>query len=204
MKKDFSTTAQMLAAWSEELVPKPEKAITTIPQTFTLTTNKEMPQWADHKVVPFKGQRLKGLSCRIQTQSPYFRFGFKLLPEYSRVFGDGTIQTQEVNIVFHIGRNDWDRPNIGIARTDVFFTWYANGISSDEDKRLFRSNSRVNAALEVKIYDDFVADFIVNGIRCLHRPVSPTICHKLAVIAWGDRTAFSVDISNFFITTTPV
>ena len=182
VKNDFSTTIQMLAAWNEDLVPKPGTAIAPIAQEFTLSTKRDMPQWADHRMVYLKGQRLRTLSCVLQT----------------------SIQTQDANLVFHIGRNDWDRPNIGIAKNDVFFTWYANGISPEEDKRLFPSASRLTATFEVKVHDDYVADFSVNGIRCLHRPISSAICRKLAVLAWGDRTAFSVGVRNFFVTTAEV
>jgi hypothetical protein len=169
------------------------------PTEFVLTTKNEMPQWADHRELDLGSGRLEVLMCKIKTESPYFRFGFKLLTENERLLGDGSIKSQDANLVVHLGRNNWNRSNLGISAKDIFFTWYLNGISLEKDKRLFSAGRLLSASIEIKIDTSYVATFSVNGICCLNRVIPPKICRRVAVLAWGDREEYAVEVNELSV-----
>lgn len=171
------------------------------PTQFLLTTNKNMPQWADSRVLNLGCGRLEMLICKINTQSPYFRFGFKLLEENKRIFGDGSIKSQDANLIVHIGRNNWSRANHGISARDIFFTWYLNGVSVESDKKLFSANRSFSATVELGIDSNYCAAFSVNGICCLKHIIPPGISGRVAVFAWGDREEYAVEVSEISVKT---
>jgi hypothetical protein len=173
------------------------------PKTVVLTTKTTAPQWADHLELNLGGKRLELLTCKVLTESAYFRCGFKLLNLDGRLFGDGSIQSQDANLVVHIGRNNWDRRQARITAKNVFFTSYLNGIPFEDDKRLFSSGRRLAACLELKIDSSYVAAFSVNGVCCLSRVVPPGICRRVAMLAWGDRERYQVEVSDLAVTTAP-
>lgn len=168
-------------------------------QSFVLSTKNSMPQWADHRELNLGGERLELLKCEIKTQSPYFRFGFKLLNENERLYGDGSIKSQDANLVVHVGRNNWNRPNVGISTKDIFFTWYLNGVSLEADRKLFSAGRRLTASIELRIDSSYVATFSVNGIRCLNQVIPPGISRRVAVLAWGDREEYSVEVGELSV-----
>lgn len=169
------------------------------PTQFILTTKNNMPQWADSRELDLGGGRLEVLTCKIETQSPYFRLGFKLLEKNKRLFGDGSIKSQEANLLVHIGRNNWSRPKPGISARDIFFTWYLNGISIEPDKKLFPASRSFSATVELEIDSSFGATFSVNGICCLKRIIPPVISRRVAMLAWGDREEYAVEVSELSV-----
>jgi len=172
------------------------------PKAIVLATKKEMPQWADSKELNLGGGRLEVVRCKIQTESPYFRFGFKLLSINDRIFGDGSIKSQDTNLIVHIGRNNWNRPSPGISAKDIFFTWYLNGVSLESDKRLFSTKRRLSVSIELCIDSRYVVTFSVNGVRCLNRVIPPGICRRVAMLAWGDREEYAVEVSELSVSPT--
>jgi len=206
-----SAKTRSLPAASRIQVPKREicplglqlPSVKHLPETFTLTTKKDMPQWADYRELSLMGGRLQAFRCDIQTESPYFRFGLKLLSEKERLFGDGSIKSQDANLVVHIGRNNWSRTNPGISSADIFFTWYLNGISTEGDKKLFAAQEDFSASIQLVIDTSYMASFSVNGVSCLKQLVPPGICGRLAVLAWGDREEYSVEVSKLSIGAVP-
>ena len=158
-----------------------------------------MPQWADSLELDLGGRQLKTLTCKIETRSPYFRFGIKLLEKNKRLFGVGSIQSQDANLLVHIGRNNWSRPNIGISATDIFRTWYLNGISLEPDKKLFSANRSFTASIELGIDSSFGVAFSVNGICCLKQIIPPEISRRVAVFAWGDREEYVVEVNELSV-----
>jgi hypothetical protein len=169
------------------------------PKATVLATKKEMPQWADSKELNLGGGRLEVVRCKIQTESPYFRFGFKLLSVNDRIFGDGSIKSQDANLIVHVGRNNWNRPTPGISSKDIFFTWYLNGVSLESDKKLFSTKRRLSASIELSIDSSYVVTFSVNGICCLNRVIPPGICRRAAMLAWGDREEYAVEVSELSV-----
>lgn len=198
-KLDYTTQNELLTAWEDRTSKGGYRLRSENPKALTFTTKKEMPQWADHRELNLHGNRLEVLVCRIQTESPYFRFGFKLLNATGRLFGDGSIQSQDANLVVHIGRNHWSRRTLGVSDKDIFFTWYLNGVSSEGDKRLLSSKRRLSASIRLGIDSSYIATFSVNGICCLKRPVPPGICRRVAMLAWGDREEYAVEVREILV-----
>jgi hypothetical protein len=170
--------------------------------TVMLSTKRGMPQWVDHRELDLGGGRLKAFRCEISTESPYFRFGLKLLKRQGRLFGDASIQSKDTNLLFHIGRNDWNRPDLGISANDVFFTWFVNGVSPDDDKKLFESRPRIKALFDLKIDSGNILDLRINGVSCLQRVIPAEIRRRVALLAWGDRHAYAVEVRNISVNTT--
>jgi hypothetical protein len=169
------------------------------PKTFVLATKKEMPQWADSRELNLGGGRLEVVKCKIETESPYFRFGFKLLAGNDRVFGDGSIKSQDANLVVHIGRNNWNRPNLGISAKDIFFTWYLNGVSLESDRKIVSAGRCLSTSVELRISSSYVVTFSISGICLLNRVIHPGICRRVAVLAWGDREEYVVKVSDLSV-----
>lgn len=199
-KLDHPTQSDLLADWRAKSAKRAQELPADNPAAFTLTARKELPQWVDYRELSLGGRRLEVLKCNIETDSAYFRFGFKLLAEDGRLFGDGQLQSQAANLLLHIGRNDWNRPSMGISAKDIFFTWYLNGVSKEPDRKLFRSTARLTASLEFSIGNDYVTDLSVNGRSCLRRVIAPGICRRVVVLAWGDRNPCAVEVRNLSVT----
>jgi len=179
------------------------RILPSIPKSVSFVTQKSHPQGADYRHYSIEVPRPWTLGCHVVTGSPYFRFGFKLLGETGRLFGDGVIASQDENFLIHIGRNDWDRPKIGISATDVFWTAYLNGIPLDtNDRCLFSSTSDVQADLELSVDLGFFVSFVVNGKPIFRHVVSPFICRRVAIYAWGDREEFEVQATELSVRST--
>lgn len=163
------------------------------PAATVLTTKKETPQWTDYRELKLGGERLRLLTCRVVTESIYFRFGFKLRTQNARLFGDASIQSQDTNLLVHIGRNSTNR--------DVFLTSYRNSIREDYDKVLFSSLPRLEASIDLSIDEHFRLVLGVNGTARYERIVPPDICDRVVMLAWGDHDDFAVKVANLTVTT---
>lgn len=193
------------------LACKPRDEVTIIaPLTKTaelviFATRKDTPQWTDFREIDLNGDWLRSLSCKIVTESPYFRFGFKLLGFSSpRIFGDGSLKSQDSNLLYHIGRNNWDRPNLGITAHDIFLSFDVNGLRLEKDRKLFRGERLLTASLELRIDSGYVASLSANGVCCISRVVPPEICRRVVMLAWGDNDDYVVQVHDLSVTTAHV
>ncbi len=170
------------------------------PKAFVLRTNEENLAGTDFRRLYLGGERLKVVRCNIETESPYFRFGFKLLKENGRLFGDDSITTSDENRIVHIGRNNWDRLNIGVLANDIFITTRLNGRRLKlNDEKMFSTGCRLSASVELRIDSDYVMTFSVNRIRYVNRPISPEICRRIVIAAWGDGEEYEVKVSDLSV-----
>lgn len=175
------------------------QAPTRVPSTLSLATRRANPQWADYRVYPVELARPWTLGCRIRADSPYFRFGFKLLTEEGRVFGDGVINSFDENLLVHVGRNNWDRVGLGIAAGDLFLTAYMSGSAIEDDRFLFNSQSALAVQIEITIDRSHFAILAVNGHECFRRNIPSGVCGRIALYAWGDREEFLVDVTDLLL-----
>jgi hypothetical protein len=141
------------------------------------------------------------LACRIRTDSPYFRFGVKLLPASGHVFGDGSILSHGPTLLLHIGRNDWTRRDIGVTRAHVFFACYS-GVSRIErkDRPLFRADSQLDIALLLSLAPNRLLTLRVNDRDVYTYQAPAEAVHRAAVLAWGDDQDFVVTVSSLAVT----
>jgi DNA-binding winged helix-turn-helix (wHTH) protein len=165
-----------------------------------LTPNWDMPQAVSYWEPDLAGQELKSVSCVIETESPYFRFGFKLMSKDGRTFGD-VIKTSDTNLIVHISRNDWDRPQIGVSKDDLFLTCYLSLRTIVADQKLFSARKRLVARFELKIDAHRNAEIFINGESRYALPVPTEICRRIAIMAWGDNNPFEVVVSNLEVLT---
>lgn len=173
---------------------------TPIPTSISLTTQKANPQWADYRDYLVEAARPWALQCQIATESPYFRFGFKLLGEDGRIFGDGSIKSHDANMIVHIGRNNWDRPALGIKAQDIFLTAYMSGNFVEENDRfLFHSEAKLVVPIKLTVDRSYCASLTVSGQTFFRYVVPPAVCRRVAVYAWGDREEFRVDVTDLAI-----
>ncbi len=136
------------------------------------------------------------LRCEVRTESRYFRFGYKLLTDAAAVFGDASIQSNDSNLIVHIGRNNWDRPAFGITGDDIFFTAYRNGVLQEPDKFVCTKESCVSMSVEIGIQRTFIAVFSLDGTRIFQHPASAEIAKRVIMLAWGDQDEFTVEVDN--------
>jgi len=176
------------------------RAASSIPTSISLETQKCNPQWADYRAYLVGAVRPWALLCKVTTESPYFRFGFKLLGPDGRVFGDGSIKSHDENMIVHIGRNNWDRPGLGISAKDIFLTCYMSGnFLEDRDRCLFQSEAKLAAAIELRVDENYCVTLAVNRRTVFRQIVSPEICRRVALYAWGDREEFRVDVTDLIV-----
>jgi hypothetical protein len=183
-------------------IPRPTRRLassSTVPTIIAFTTQRANPQWADYRDCLVEMACPWVLRCLMATESPYFRFGFKLLTDHGRVFGDGLIQSYDANMVIHIGRNDFGRPRMGITEHDVFLTTYMNGIAIEDDKILFRADQKLTLPIELLVDETYRVSLSVNGQLVSQRIVPPVVCGRMVILAWGDREEFQVDVTDLII-----
>lgn len=179
-----------------DLGPRHRSPPSTPPTALLLTTQRANPQWADYRDFSVGLVGPWGLRCRILTESPYFRFGFKLLAEGGRLFGDGLINSFEPNLMVHVGRNDWDRHRLAMAASDLFLTAYMSGSAVEDDRLLFSSPETLVLQVELMVDSAYSAILSVDGQECFRRIVPPALCHRVAMYAWGDREEFRVEVTD--------
>ena len=153
--------------------------------------NNTTPQWADYVGLPLKSGMLKQLTCNIFTKSKYYRIGFKLLRTDGKLFGDGSIQSQDNNFVIHIGKNFTDK--------DLFITTYKNGILERPDKYpdIFPRNNSYTC--ELNIDAEGFLHFFINNTEVYKNLVNKEILSRAYILAWGDGNKFEVKVSNIKI-----
>jgi hypothetical protein len=160
----------------------------------SLTTKRTAPQCATYRELPLNSGRVQSIYCHISTASAYFRFGFKLLTMNGDLLGDGSIQSQDTNLVIHIGRNMKSR--------EVFLTSYRNGVRESSDKVLFKTETLfIVASVSISIDHSNRLFFKVRGRTCYECAVLPEICYRVVMLAWGDHSDYAVDVSNLSLTT---
>jgi hypothetical protein len=191
----YSSCEDLLGALANWKAVRPTSS--ELPQKTILTRQPNNPQGADYRDILIGLPKPWTYKCAIETQSPYFRFGFKLLGGDSRIFGDASIQSLEPNLVVHIGRNNWDRPSHGCSSRDIFLTAYFCGQAINQfDERLFEAAETASLEISLGVDRANLASLRVNGNVVFTKPMPPEICGRIVMIAWGDRDDFSVQVTE--------
>jgi hypothetical protein len=154
------------------------------------TTQHIYPQSASYREVPL-GQysylyfSLQGM---FQSESSYFRFGFKLLTMAAKPFGDTTIQSLDDNLVLHIGKNT--------GRDEVFFMIYRGGFRVGPDQPFLNYGDRREIPIEIFVSQDDVCRLIVDNVNLYEKQISRDIKRRLLLVAWGDEHEYEVHFRN--------
>lgn len=148
------------------------------------------PQWASYNEIllsqyNFLEYSIKG---KFKSESEYFRFGFKLLTIEGKLYGDGNVQSNDNNLVIHIGKNTEDQ--------NLFLTTYENGIRQKLNKNLFVYSNAKELELEIKVNANNELKFCIDGNLCFEYYINSAIKKRLLFLAWGDDHEYRVDFEN--------
>jgi hypothetical protein len=155
------------------------------------STERIFPQWASYRDVPLEQHSHTGFSLTgvLDSPSPYFRFGFKLLTPEGRRFGDGAIQSyQDNNLLVHLGKNE--------ALPHLFLTTYYNGVRQALDRPLVRYEPHREITVSVGVMADGLFRLFLDSEEMHRAQVSPALTKRLMLIAWGDEHEYELDFRN--------
>ena len=167
----------------------PEK--NSIPSIWYAITNHSTPQWADFIKIPLNHNLIKRVKCLMKSKSDYYRFGFKLLREGGKLFGDGSIQSMDNNFVLHIGKN--------FGTDEIFITSYNNGIRTHPDKFPKMSYGKEPLALELLVDSENFLILFLNEIEVYRILINKEIREQIYMLAWGDGNDFKVKVYDIEI-----
>lgn len=149
------------------------------------------PQWADYIPIPLKNALFKRFTCDVFTKSPYYRLGFKFVRPEGKLFGDGSIQSQDNNFVIHVGKNYMVK--------DLFITTYKNGILAERDKYTNIIPTKNYYNFELYLDDENFLHLKVNDEEVYKNLLNKEICNRVYMLAWADGNDFNVKVKNIKI-----
>jgi DNA-binding winged helix-turn-helix (wHTH) protein len=172
----------------------PVEALVSAPSsTLALSTKLVNPQWADYVMYDAPSAPWI-LRCQIATPSPYFRFGFKLLAKSARLFGNASIQSDDENLVVHVGRNYWERPSI--SKRDLFVVGYIGGRRLSTDTKVKHVLRTAKASLQLTLDRDLTVRLFVDDKLSFSQVLPAPYCDRVAVLAWGDQDEYRVNVTD--------
>ncbi|MCX6232986.1 MAG: hypothetical protein NTZ33_15760 [Bacteroidetes bacterium] len=154
-------------------------------------TNTSTPQWTDYFYLPLLKGNVKRVKCHVVSTSEYFRFGFKLLRLDGKLFGDGSIQSQDNNFVIHLGKN--------FLFDELFITTYQNGIRQHSDKNLNVSSTKQGFSIELFIDTECFLHFYLNEKEIYKKIINKEIRENIYLLAWGDGNKYKVKVKKIEI-----
>jgi hypothetical protein len=123
-----------------------------------------------------------------QSPSPYFRFGFKLTALRGRIFGDGNIQSNDNNILIHIGRSP--------TSSDVLLTCYRNGVRLGLNEAILDYKDCRELPIELAIDDQYRVSLTVENKLVYETFADREIKARVVLLAWGDDHEYEIDFKH--------
>ncbi len=155
------------------------------------TTNYSTPQWTDYVKIPFTNSYIKRIRCNVIPNSDYYRFGFKLFRNGGKIFGDGSIQSLDNNLVIHVGKN--------IAEDELFITTYRNGIRQRPNKYTGEKAINKKISIELLLDEENVLHFFLND-KVVHKVIiNKEIREQIYMMVWGDENEYELSVENIEI-----
>lgn len=151
---------------------------------------KRYPQGANYLNLVLAGYPSSGdasskvIRGRFQSRSPYFRFGFKLLPLAAKPFGDGSIQTDGPNLIVHLAKDDEN----GL----LYLSTYENGRRTVFRKDLFAYAGDREIDVALLIARDGAVQLQLDDKSVWEGYVGSTVQNRVLVVGWGDSFDFEV------------
>jgi hypothetical protein len=178
-----------------EIPTRPRSALSKTVQTVELpdwqaTKNPTFPQWANYRDVPLEKYSYSSFSLEgvFTSDSPYFRFGFRLLSSKGNLFGEGTVQSKDANVVVHIGKNT--------GSNALSLTSYHNGLRQGSNKAILDYSLPREVRIEFSVGDDNVCRLVVDRHEVYQLHISPAIKKRLMIVAWGDEHEYEVHFKD--------
>lgn len=137
------------------------------------------PQWADHFEISLSNRLIKGFSCEVHTNSPYYRFGAKLFSIDGKLFGDASIQSQTgLNILVHVAKN--------FESEQLFVASYRNGVRLYKNKDLDVFSNGEPYTYELNIDSSGFLFFYINGQEIYKILTRQEVRQRVCLYVWGD------------------
>jgi len=175
------------------------QAVETIARgDWTGTATQRYPQGASYLNLVLAGYPASGSASSrtirglFQSSSPYFRFGFKLLPLNGRPFGEGSIQTDGPNLVVHLAKDH--------ERDPLSLTIYQNGRRIEPFRKnlfTYAGDSEIEVALTIA--RDGAVQLHLDGKSVWEGYVSSAIQERTLVLGWGDYFNYEVNFRQICI-----
>jgi len=157
-----------------------------------------LPQSANYIEIDLSPHRRASLKFRgtVSSKSAYFRFGFKLSGLRQPIFGDGSIQTSDPNMVFHIGKNKGSDAS--------FYTIYRNGRRFGKDHVLLTGLDPVEKiAIGFTISRDNVVGFQVNHDTVYEDHLPSEARDRLGILTWADENQCRIEFTDISLEIDP-
>jgi len=156
-------------------------------------TRKLYPQWGTFFEIPileYLGLPIS-LTGTLFTASPYFRFGVKTMMSESSPFGKDTVQTNDTNVMLHVGLN-LDRPYL-------FLSPFKNGMRLDENVDLLDYSRPKPISLRIDYFRDGGIKFMCDG-ETKYELYSPLeFRQRLLLLAWGDHNEYDIEFFDIAV-----
>jgi hypothetical protein len=153
-------------------------------------TSMISPQRASYREVPLERYSCPSFSLRgsLQSDSPYFRFGFKLFTSSGRLFGEATVHSEDNNLVVHLGKNP--------DKSRLFLTSYRNGLRHEANVPILDYDPPRELSIDISVGADDFCKLAVDLREVYQVHISPAIKKRLIIVAWGDEYEYDVHFRN--------
>lgn len=147
------------------------------------------PQGASYKQIHIAHLRVPlRLTGLFQSRSPYFRFGFKLMGVHGHPISPGSVQTEEKNVLVHIGKN--------VDSISLFLTRYRNGLRLGANTPLVEYEDFRPLPIQLAIDVDYAVTLSIDGSTVFEGYIDAETKGRLLVLAWGDEHEYQVEFSQ--------
>ncbi len=186
------TTRDLLRSSSEKRsVPRTEPTIASPVDygTWNPVTKRSAPQGASYRSIHIAHVRLPlRLTGLFQSHSPYFRFGFKLMGVRGHPFSPGSVQTEDKNILVHIGRN--------VGSSALFLTQYRNGLRIGPNTPILEYGDCRALTMQLTIEADYAVTLSVDGSSVYEGYVDAETTGRVLLLAWGDEHDYEISFGR--------
>ncbi len=148
------------------------------------------PQGASYKPIHIAHLRLPlRLTGVFQSRSPYFRFGFKLIGIRGHPVSPGSVQTEDKNVLVHIGKN--------VDSACLFLARYRNGLRTGANTPLFEYKDCRPLPMELAIDANYAVTLGIEGSTVYEEGcIDAETKGRLFLLAWGDEHEYQVEFSQ--------
>jgi len=148
-------------------------------------------QWCSFLKISNAKDLIKRVKCIVKSNSAFYRFGFKLFRTHGKLFGDGSIQSADNNLVIHFGKDH--------SSEELFVTIYKNGIRTSVDKYLNQKQPNNGTPIELYIDEENFLYFKLNGNEVYKTLINKEIRQEIYMLAWADAHEYQVQVENIEI-----
>jgi len=160
-------------------------------EDWNATTNFFAFQWCSFLRISNTKGLIKRVKCVVKSNSAFYRFGFKLFRTDGKLFGDGSIQSSDNNLVIHFGKDH--------SSEELFITTYKNGIRESVDKYLNQKQPSNGTPIELYIDEENFLYFRLNEKEVYKTLINKEIRKEIYMLAWADAHEYEVQAGNIEI-----